>query len=105
MTTVATELPEKMNSVLWLGKGRNTMAIGNITGAMVFQGSFPVAFGMAFTPWNISQSTLISAFLAIISLLYFYIMLKKSGGLHFRDLLFGGAAYAGFIVHVFFING
>ncbi|MBI3815668.1 MAG: sodium:calcium antiporter [Nitrospinae bacterium] len=102
LTPVATELPEKMNSVLWLAKGRDTMAIGNITGAMVFQGSFPVAFGMAFTPWHISESTLVSALLAILSSLYFYIMLKKNGGLHFRDLLLGGGAYAGFIVYVFF---
>ncbi len=102
LTPVATELPEKMNSVLWLAKGRDTMAIGNITGAMVFQGSFPVAFGMAFTQWHISESTLVSALLAILSSLYFYIMLKKNGGLHFRNLLVGGAAYAGFIVYVFF---
>lgn len=105
LTPVATELPEKMNSVIWLGKGRDTMAIGNITGAMVFQGSFPVAFGMAFTPWDISHSTMASAVLAIISSAYFYIMLKKNGALHFRDLLFGGIAYAGFIIYVFFING
>lgn len=101
LTPVATELPEKMNSVLWLAKGRDTLAIGNITGAMVFQGSFPVAFGMAFTPWHISESTLISALLAILSSLYIYIMLKKNGGLHFKDLLVGGAAYAGFIGYVF----
>jgi cation:H+ antiporter len=105
LTPVATELPEKMNSVLWLAKGRDTMAIGNITGAMVFQGSFPVAFGMAFTPWHISHSTLASAILAIISSVYFYFMLKKNGSLHFRDLLFGGIAYTGFLVYVFFING
>src|SRR3989338_588467 len=105
LTPVATELPEKMNSVIWLGKGSDTMAIGNITGAMVFQGSFPVAFGMAFTPWHISHSTMASAVLAIISSTYFYFMLKKNGGLHFRDLMFGGIAYTGFIIYVLFING
>ena len=34
---IATELPEKFNSVLWVRNGKDTLAMGNITGAMVFQ--------------------------------------------------------------------
>ncbi|VTR21293.1 putative calcium/sodium:proton antiporter [Serratia fonticola] len=33
---IATELPEKVNSILWIRKGKDTLALGNITGAMVF---------------------------------------------------------------------
>ena len=32
---VATELPEKFNSIIWMSKGKDTMAVGNITGAKV----------------------------------------------------------------------
>ncbi|HAF00933.1 MAG TPA: sodium:proton exchanger, partial [Methylophilaceae bacterium] len=32
---IATELPEKVNSILWIRKGKDTLAFGNITGAMV----------------------------------------------------------------------
>jgi cation:H+ antiporter len=32
---VATELPEKVNSILWIRKHKDTLAFGNITGAMV----------------------------------------------------------------------
>jgi Ca2+/Na+ antiporter len=45
LAPVATELPEKFNSVTWTWKGRDTLALGNITGAMVFQVTFPVSVG------------------------------------------------------------
>src|SRR3954454_20528103 len=34
---IATELPEKFNSIIWVRGGKDTLAMGNITGAMVFQ--------------------------------------------------------------------
>ena len=36
---IATELPEKVNSILWIRRRKDTLAFGNITGAMVFQGT------------------------------------------------------------------
>ncbi|MGF6782149.1 cation:H+ antiporter [Paraburkholderia sp. GAS334] len=36
---IATELPEKVNSILWIRRKKDTLAFGNITGAMVFQGT------------------------------------------------------------------
>ncbi|MGB9823167.1 sodium:calcium antiporter [Thermodesulfovibrio sp.] len=64
---VATELPEKFNSVTWTFKGRDTLAMGNVTGAMVFQSTFPVSVGIIFTDWNITGYALLSASLAILS--------------------------------------
>lgn len=64
---VATELPEKFNSVTWTIKGRDTLAMGNITGAMVFQSTFPVSLGLIFTNWEISGLALTSAVMAILS--------------------------------------
>ncbi len=49
---VATELPEKVNSVIWIRRGRDTLAFGNITGAMVFQGTIIPAIGMLLMPWR-----------------------------------------------------
>ena len=49
---VATELPEKVNSILWIRRGKDTLAVGNITGAMVFQGTLLPALGIAFTAWQ-----------------------------------------------------
>jgi len=79
LAPVATELPEKFNSVTWTWKGRDTLAIGNITGAMVFQSAFPVSVGLLFTEWNISGMALFSAILAILSSLIILgaLMIKK----------------------------
>ena len=41
---IATELPEALNSsVIWARRGKDVLALGNITGAMVFQATFPVS--------------------------------------------------------------
>ena len=49
ITPIATELPEKFNSILWIRHRKDTLALGNITGAMVFQSTFPVSIGLIFT--------------------------------------------------------
>ncbi|HEY3700421.1 MAG TPA: sodium:calcium antiporter [Spongiibacteraceae bacterium] len=49
---IATELPEKINSILWIRRGKDTLAFGNITGAMVFQGTLLPAIGIMLTPWQ-----------------------------------------------------
>jgi cation:H+ antiporter len=67
LAPVATELPEKFNSVTWVLKGRDTLAVGNITGAMVFQSVFPVTIGLLFTEWRISGMAIFSAVLALVS--------------------------------------
>lgn len=52
LVPVATEMPEKVNSILWIRRGRDTLAFGNITGAMVFQGSLLPAFGVFLQSWG-----------------------------------------------------
>jgi len=100
ITPVATELPEKMNSVLWIRGGKDTLALGNITGAMVFQSSFPVAVGVAFTPWALSGPTMVSAVIAILSAGLCYIMLKTKKALPPYVLLAGGGFYLAFIAYL-----
>ena len=93
LAPVATELPEKFNSVTWTWKGRDTMAMGNITGAMVFQSVFPVSVGLLFTEWNITGMALFSALIAIISSLTVLgvIIIKKRVSPF--AMLFGGVLY------------
>jgi cation:H+ antiporter len=54
LAPLASELPEKLNSVLWVRQAKDTLALGNITGAMVYQSMLPVAVGLAFTPWSLT---------------------------------------------------
>lgn len=63
---IATELPEKINSVLWIKSGKDTLAMGNITGALVFQSCIPVAFGVAFTTWDLDLGTLFTCCTAVV---------------------------------------
>lgn len=73
---IATELPEKFNSFIWTLKGRDILALGNMTGAMVFQSTFPVSIGLLFTNWKISGLPLIAATIAV-SLGFFYLLIIK----------------------------
>ena len=101
ITPIATELPEKFNSVIWTGREKDTLAMGNITGAMVFQSCFPVVFGMLFTSWDLNGITLISALIAIFaaSINLTWIKVRKSVSPFF--LLLGGVLYTAFLLYVF----
>jgi cation:H+ antiporter len=50
LSPLATELPEKYNSVVWIRQSKDHLAVANITGAMVFQACIPVAIGLVFSP-------------------------------------------------------
>jgi cation:H+ antiporter len=70
LAPLATELPEKFNSVIWLRGNKDTLALGNITGAMVFQSSIPVALGLAFTSWSFDPLNTLAAALALVGGVY-----------------------------------
>jgi cation:H+ antiporter len=69
---IATELPEKFNSIIWVRQGRDTLSLGNISGAMVFQSTFPVSIGMWLTDWSFrgleaGGAAILSALIALVS--------------------------------------
>lgn len=64
---IATELPEKVNSVFWVLRKKDSLAVGNVSGAMVFQSTLPVSFGIVFTEWNITGLALVSGIFAIMA--------------------------------------
>ena len=101
VTPIATELPEKFNSVLWIRRGKDTLALGNLTGAMVFQSSVIPAIGIALTPWRLDALALWSAFLALSAALIPYISLRRKGVIFPSSLLMGGVFYLLFILTVF----
>ncbi|HEX9757851.1 MAG TPA: sodium:calcium antiporter [Nitrospiria bacterium] len=92
ITPVATELPEKLNSLIWIYQKKDTLAVGNITGAMVFQGTFPVSIGLIGTSWQLNHFAITSASLALLSALIFYLFLKFRG--HWKPVfLIAGALF------------
>ncbi len=101
ITPIATELPEKMNSIIWIGRKKDTLALGNITGAMVFQSCFPVAFGMLFTEWDLRGLILVSACCALAMALFVLLLIQIRKNLHPGALLVGGGLYGVFILCIF----
>ncbi len=65
LAPLATELPEKMNSLFWIREGKDSLALGNITGAMVFQATLPVAIGVGLTDWDLDRFAVLAALLAL----------------------------------------
>ncbi|MDI6828955.1 MAG: sodium:calcium antiporter, partial [Armatimonadota bacterium] len=67
LAPIATELPEKFNSITWIRQKKDTLALGNITGAMVFQSSIPPALGLIFTAWAFSAEAFTAGVIAIVA--------------------------------------
>jgi cation:H+ antiporter len=105
ITPVATALPEKFNSVLWIRQRKDTLALGNITGAMVFQSTFPVSIGLVFTTWHLTSDALVAGVLALVSGAVFYLTLRIRHTLTWWSLLGAGSLYFVFLVYVIFYAG
>ena len=95
---IATELPEKFNSIIWVRQGKDTLAMGNITGAMVFQATIPTVVALLFAAdaWHFSADTRVafgSAAIAFLATALIFIPMARSGRLLGRRLLVGGAFY------------
>jgi cation:H+ antiporter len=97
---LATELPEKFNSVLWIRRGKDTLAMGNMTGAMVFQSSFPVTIGLLLTPWDLAHEALVAASVALVAGSVLYATLRFRGRLSAPLLLAQGVFYVSYVVYV-----
>ena len=100
---VATELPEKVNSILWIRRGRDTLAFGNITGAMVFQGSLLPALGILLTPWIPNGEILLGMVMTLLASTYLLIMCR-SGRLKVHHLMLNGLCYIAFFMGVLILG-
>jgi cation:H+ antiporter len=94
---IATELPEKVNSILWIRKGKDTLALGNITGAMVFQGTILPAIGILLTPWQPRHEVLIGVFITLSSAFWLWINARNKN-LKVWMLFINGAFYFAYII-------
>jgi len=97
LAPLATELPEKINSVIWVRDSKDTLALGNITGAMVIQSTVPVTFGVLFTPWELEPLSLFSVVLALVSAGFIYFALRRRKTLQSWQFMLGGFFYLVFL--------
>ena len=102
---IATELPEKFNSLIWVRQGKDTLAMGNITGAMVFQSAIPtvVALVLAGDSWRVTPDSalaFLSAGIALLAVAAVFIPMWRTARLDGRSLLVGGVLYLVYLVAV-----
>jgi len=98
---VATELPEKLNSVIWMRENKDILASGNMSGAMVFQSSLLPAMGIVTTPWVLTGLPLMSTIFAITAGSYLWLLNRsKKGAVHAAHLMAPAALYLIFAVMV-----
>ncbi len=102
---IATELPEKFNSLIWVRQGKDTLAMGNITGAMVFQSAIPtvVALVLAGSAWHVNEDSLVaflSAGIAFLAVAAVFGPMWRRNRLDGRWLLVGGVLYVAYLVIV-----
>jgi len=99
---LATELPEMSNSFLWLYRKKDRLAVGNVTGAMVFQGTFPVSIGLVGTDWSLAPSAMTTMGLALLAVGAAALQLLWGG--HWRPWLLGGGVvlYLGYTASLYF---
>jgi cation:H+ antiporter len=100
LAPLATELPEKANSFFWVREAKDSLALGNITGAMVFQSTIPIAFGLALTEWELDKFALVSAGLGLAGGALAYWALRLRDRFEPLAIALWSSLFAAFIVFV-----
>jgi cation:H+ antiporter len=100
LAPLATELPEKVNSFFWVREAKDALALGNITGAMVFQSTIPIGIGLLFTDWDLTGNAVLSIGLGLAGGILAYISLHRRGRFALPAVTGWFILYASFIVAV-----
>ncbi len=100
LAPLATELPEKVNSFFWVREGKDALALGNVSGAMVFQSTIPVGIGLIFTHWSLDANAVLSIVLGFAGGLLAYLSLHRARRFALPAVLGWFALYLAFIVIV-----
>ena len=97
LAPLATELPEKVNSFFWVREGKDSLALGNITGAMVFQSTIPIGIGLLFTDWDLGGNAAVSVALGLAGGVIAYWALRLRDRFELPAVLAWIALYVAFI--------
>ena len=100
LAPLATELPEKANSFFWVRDGKDSLALGNITGAMVFQSTIPIAFGLALTEWDLDKFAVVSGALGLAGGALAYWALRLRGRFEALPIAIWASLFGAFIAYV-----
>lgn len=77
LSPIATELPEVMNAVIWVRQGKTSLALANISGAMMIQATIPSGLGILFTPWKFDHVLMLSGAITMAAIAYLLWLLAR----------------------------
>jgi cation:H+ antiporter len=100
LAPLATELPEKVNSFFWVREGKDALALGNVSGAMVFQSTIPVGIGLLFTDWSLDANAVLSIGLGVAGGVIAYLSLHRAGQFNLPAVIGWFGLYAAFLLVV-----
>jgi len=100
LAPIATELPEKFNSVIWVRQKKDTLALGNMTGAMVFQSSIPPVLGILCTDWVLSADALAACVATLVASAFALIEMTWRKRVSPYSLLSGALVYIVYITYI-----
>lgn len=100
LAPIATELPEVLNSIIWTRKGKERLALANISGSMMIQSTIPTAMALTMTPWQLSPPLLVAAACTLASIAVLWMSLRRKTLTAVRLLIAAGfyAAFAAYAV-------
>ena len=78
LSPIATELPEILNAVIWVRQGKQTLALANISGAMMIQATIPSALAMMFTPWLLQHALVWAGVVTMLAIVGLLVCLNRS---------------------------
>lgn len=94
---LATELPEALNSVLWVRSGDDTLAFGNLGGAMAWQATVLAFIGVTFTSWRPGFGGLLGALLTLVTAVALLAVLR-GGRARGAVLVLAGLPWLGYVI-------
>lgn len=95
LSPVATELPEIMNTLIWVRQGKEHLALANISGSMMIQATIPSALAIGFTPWLLDAPLLLAAASTAVAVFTLWWMFRR-GAVKARALMSVGLLYVVF---------
>jgi len=97
LSPIATELPEAINSVIWMRRDLDDLALGNVIGAMMFQTSIAGSIGLLATPWVLGFEEYRAAAITLTAVLLVIVWTLARRRIEAWSLALCGLLYAGFI--------
>ena len=94
---LATELPEALNSVLWVRTDDDGLAFGNIAGSAAFQATVLAFIGLVFTTWRPTFGAILGALLALASGALLLAVLWR-GQARGTVLMLAGVPWVGYVI-------